>query len=64
MANGAAYAEVATADRSAAKEGDDRDGSAAAEMLTVVFASARSAEPHNQVQTKLVVSLNTQREES
>ena len=46
------------------KEGDDRDESAAAEVLTVVVASARSAGLHNQVQAKHVVSLNTQREES
>ena len=64
MANGTAYAELAPAGRSAAEEGDDRDGSAAAEVLTVVLASARSAGAHNQVQAEPVVSLNTQREES
>ena len=58
-----AYTKVATAGLLAVKEGDDRDGSAAAEVLTVVFASARSAGPHNQVQAEPVVSLNTQREE-
>ena len=64
MAKGAAYANVETAGRLVAKEGDNRDGSAAAEVLTVVLASAQSAGAHNQVQAEPVVSLNTQREES
>ena len=44
------------AGRSAAKEGDDSDGSAAAEVLTIVVASAHSTGPHNHVQAEPVVS--------